>query len=135
MTPLVERRTRRSSSHNDELLSQGDIVSKLILFGAALLSLVLLAVTAAYPQPAANQSAPTYTEAQLDQMLAPIALYPDDLLAQVLMASTYPLEIVEAERWAKHNEQLKGDALAAALQNQTWIRASRRSSRFRRFLP
>lgn len=120
MTPLVDHRRQRGSSHNDELLSQGDLVSKLILFGAALLSLVLLAVTAAYPQPAANQNAPTYTEAELDQMLAPIALYPDDLLAQVLMASTYPLEIVEAERWVKQNEHPKSDALAAALQNQPW---------------
>lgn len=59
MTPLVEQRTHRRSSHHDELLTQGDIVSKVILFGAALLSLVLLAVTAAYPQPAANQNAPT----------------------------------------------------------------------------
>jgi hypothetical protein len=106
MTPLMERRPHRSSSHHDELLTQGDIVSKVILFGAALLSLVLLAVTAAYPQPAVNQNAPTYKEAQLDQMLAPIALYPDDRRAQVLMASTYPLEIVEAEPWAKENEQL-----------------------------
>jgi hypothetical protein len=76
MTPLVEQRTHRSSRHHDELLTQGDIVSKIILFGAALLSLVLLAVTAAYPQPGANQNAPTYTKAQLDQMFAPIALYP-----------------------------------------------------------
>jgi len=89
MSPLVEQRTRRHSSRNEELLSQRDVVSKLILFGAALLSLVLLAVTAAYPQPAANQNAPTYREAELDQTLAPIALYPDDPLTQVLMASTY----------------------------------------------
>ena len=89
MTPLVEQRRHRSSNHHDELLTQGDIVSKVILFGAAILSLVLLAVTAAYPQTAANQNPPTYTEAQIDQMLVPIARYPDDPLAQVLMASTY----------------------------------------------
>lgn len=74
-------------------------------------------------------------EAQLDQILAPIGLYPDDLLAQLLMASTHPLEIVEAERWAKENEHLKGDGLAAALQSSLGIRASSRSSRFRRFSP
>lgn len=61
MTPLVEQRTHRSSRHHDELLTQGDILSKVILFGAALLSLVLLAVTAAYPQPTADENAPTYT--------------------------------------------------------------------------
>jgi hypothetical protein len=73
MTPLAEHRTMRSSGHHDELLSQRDIVSKLILFGAALLSLVLLAVTAAYPQPAANQNASAYTEAELDQTSGTVA--------------------------------------------------------------
>ena len=53
-------------------------------------------------------------------MLAPIALYPDALLSQVLMASTYPLEIVEASRWADQNRGLNADALASALQNQPW---------------
>ena len=53
-------------------------------------------------------------------MLAPIALYPDALLAQVLMASTYPLEIVLAERWMKANPGLKDKALDDALQGQTW---------------
>ena len=59
---------------------------------------------------------------ELDQILAPIALYPDDLLAPVLMASTYPLEIVQAERWTKDpkNAALKGEQLAAALEKQTW---------------
>lgn len=53
-------------------------------------------------------------------MLAPIALYPDALLSQMLMAATYPLEIVQAERWLKANKNLKGDALAAELEKQTW---------------
>ena len=76
MTPLVEHRTRRRSRHNNELLNQGDIISKLILFGAALLSLVLLAVTAAYPQAAANDSPTTYTKTKLVHWLTPIALHP-----------------------------------------------------------
>src|SRR5579864_7015239 len=46
-----------------------------------------------------DNPAPTYLPQQLDQLLAPIALYPDPLLAQILMASTYPLEVVEAVRW------------------------------------
>jgi hypothetical protein len=49
------------------------------------------------------------SEAELDQLVAPIALYPDALLAQVLMASTYPLEVVQADRFAKANASLKGD--------------------------
>jgi hypothetical protein len=57
---------------------------------------------------------------QLDQLLAPIALYPDSLLTQALMASTYPLEIVQADRWAKQNKGMKGDALAKALEAQPW---------------
>jgi hypothetical protein len=58
--------------------------------------------------------------AQLDQLVAPIALYPDPLLAQVLMASTYPLEVVQADRWAKSNKSLKGDKLSNALAKQDW---------------
>ncbi len=57
---------------------------------------------------------------ELDQLAAPIALYSDDLLSQVLMASTYPMEVVMADRWAKENSKLTGDALAKALADQTW---------------
>lgn len=67
------------------------------------------------------QDAPKpFTSEQLDQMLAPIALYPDALLAQVLMASTYPLEIVEAARWVQANPNLKGDAAVAAVKDKGW---------------
>ena len=61
-----------------------------------------------------------FTQEELDQVVAPIALHPDSLLAQILMASTYPLEVVQAERWAKQNKDLKGDALTAALEKQNW---------------
>ena len=61
-----------------------------------------------------------FKQEELDQMLAPVALYPDDLLTQLLMASTYPLEIVQAERWTKKNKDLKGDALTKALENGDW---------------
>lgn len=86
---------------------------------AALLSIALpgraqTADTAA-PAPDAALSAE-----QLDQLLAPIAIYPDAVVAQVLMASTYPLEIVQADRWAQANKDLKGDALTAALEDQPW---------------
>ena len=63
---------------------------------------------------------PIFKQEELDQLLAPIALYPDSLLTQILMASTYPLEVVQAERWAKQNKNMKGDALARALEAQPW---------------
>jgi hypothetical protein len=62
----------------------------------------------------------TFKQEELDQMLAPIALYPDELLTQLLMASTYPLEIVQAARWTNQNKNLKGDALTEALEKQDW---------------
>ena len=61
-----------------------------------------------------------YTPEQLDQMLAPIALYPDALLAQTLMAAGYPLEVVEAARWSQANPNLKGDAAVAAVKDKDW---------------
>jgi hypothetical protein len=57
---------------------------------------------------------------ELDALLAPVALYPDALLASVMMASTYPLEVVQADRWAQANKNLKSDALAQAAQAQGW---------------
>jgi hypothetical protein len=65
---------------------------------------------------------PVFSKQELDQMTAPIALYPDDLLAQMLIAATYPIEVVQAQRWVDvpENAKLKGDQLADALQPQTW---------------
>ena len=63
---------------------------------------------------------PAFKQEELEQLLAPIALYPDSLLTQILMASTYPLEVVQADRWAKNNKSMKGDALAKALEVQPW---------------
>ena len=57
---------------------------------------------------------------ELDQMLAPLALYPDALLAQTLMAASYPLEVVDAARWSKANPTLKGDAAVAAVKDKSW---------------
>jgi len=69
-------------------------------------------------QPAAGQK--TFKQEELEALVAPIALYPDDVLVQVLMASTYPLEVVQAARFAKTNQNLKGEQLTAALEKQTW---------------
>src|SRR5262245_2413433 len=71
-------------------------------------------------QPATAPTQPLLKPAELDQLLAPIALHPDPLLSEVLIASTYPLEVVQADRWAKSNKALKGDALNAALAKQSW---------------
>lgn len=75
------------------------------------------------PIPSQNvprQTRPAFTQQELDQMLAPIALYPDSLLSQILMASTYPLEIVEASRWSKANPNLKGEQAVQAVAENTW---------------
>jgi len=71
-------------------------------------------------QPATAPTQSLLKPAELDQLLAPIALHPDPLLSELLIASTYPLEVVQADRWAKSNSALKGDALTAALAKQSW---------------
>lgn len=75
-----------------------------------------------YTQTLSPPGAVVYSPQQLDQLLAPIALYPDALLAPILMAATYPLEVIEAYRWvsAPNHSQLRGDELAAALEDQDW---------------
>ena len=67
------------------------------------------------PAPAPHQSTQ-----KLDQLVAPIALYPDALIAQILAGATYPSEIVEADRWLQQHPDLKGDALAKAVDAQSW---------------
>lgn len=74
---------------------------------------------AAQPAETAPQDAPL-TAGALNSLVAPIALYPDPLLAQVLAASTYPLEVVEASRWLKQNGSLQGQALVEAAAKQNW---------------
>ncbi|WP_085679417.1 MULTISPECIES: DUF3300 domain-containing protein [unclassified Pseudomonas] len=71
------------------------------------------------PAPAEAKQA-VFNQEQLDQMLAPIALYPDPLLAQVLMASTYPGEVTEAVAWSKANPKAQGDDAVKQVANQTW---------------
>lgn len=62
----------------------------------------------------------SFSQEELDQLLAPIALYPDSLISEILMASTYPLDVVQASRWADQNKNLKGDALTDALEQKNW---------------
>ncbi len=70
----------------------------------------------------ASAARTTLTDAQLDQLTAPIALYSDPLVSQILMAATYPLEVVEAQRWLQDpvNATLQGSDLATALQRESW---------------
>ena len=88
------------------------------------LALVVPAQTTfAQAQPAPAQPAPerpAFRQEQLDQMLAPIALHPDPLLSQILMASTYPLEVVQAARWSRANPNLKGEAAVKAVEGMNW---------------
>src|SRR5690349_8395055 len=91
-----------------------------------LIAMPLASTAGAQPAQPANAAATTEPATkllkpeELEQLLAPIALYPDTLLTQLLMASTYPLDIVEAERWQKQNKDLKDKALTEALEKQSW---------------
>jgi Protein of unknown function (DUF3300) len=67
----------------------------------------------------ATQPAPETPE-QLQQLVAPIALYPDELVAQIVAASTYPAQIVEADRWLQQHTNLKGEQLTTAVDQQPW---------------
>jgi hypothetical protein len=94
---------------------------KMVFIRSCVWVLVLLLVIPAGGFSQDTESAPpVFWQEELDQMLAPIALYPDPLLVQVLMASTYPLEVVQAARWVNQNPNLKDDRMAAALEEKNW---------------
>ena len=83
-------------------------------------SVLLVSAVRAQENAAAPAAPPPFTAQELDSMLAPIALYPDALLSQILMASTYPLEVVSAARWAKANPDAKGDAALKKVEKEPW---------------
>lgn len=90
---------------------------------AALMSILPPALSQSPPIAASTAVSPaekTFSQQDLDTILAPIALYPDALLAQMFMAATYPLEVVQAARWVKENPKLSGKALEDALVGQPW---------------
>jgi hypothetical protein len=86
----------------------------------------LPAASAGLQDPQTSQQAPAATtnsapsQKELEQLAAPIALYPDALIAQILAGATYPTQVVEADRWVKQNSSLKGEQLAAAIDKQPW---------------
>lgn len=90
-----------------------------VLLGIAVILAPIAQQPVAYAAASADEG-PGFSQQELDELLAPIALYPDALLAQVLMAATYPMEIVAAARWAKENPDVTGDALEEALQGEDW---------------
>lgn len=94
-----------------------------IVISGGLTSQVIAQVAPAPLQPlpaAAGQDQQLLSMAQIDALVAPIALYPDSLLAQVLMASTYPLEVVQADRWVAANKKLGNEQLKAAIDKRSW---------------
>ena len=96
--------------------------ARLIMRGLAWMIIAMLFIPPGIPAQDFEQPEQTerFRKEELDQMLAPIALYPDSLIAQILMASTYPLEVVQAERWVQQNKTLTGDALDDALKEKSW---------------
>ncbi len=99
-----------------------NITGQIVVAFLCVLSLALgtTAVHAQQPGASPEQAAPKIPNDQLDSLVAPIALYPDPLLAQTLAASTYPLEVIQLEQWLKRNPNLKDKALADAVAKQPW---------------
>jgi len=104
--------------------------SRVAAFGAVALLASLLVAQQPPPPPPPQAGAPPQDQTgpppqplsppQLEDLVAPIALYPDNLLSQILVASTYPLEVVEAQQWLLQNKTLNGQALVNAAQRQNW---------------
>ncbi len=82
--------------------------------------ILFVAATKVGPALAQGTTTTSRTAAQIEQLVAPIALYPDALLSQILMASTYPLEVVAAARWSQANPSVGGEALQSAMAQQSW---------------
>jgi hypothetical protein len=96
-------------------LALGLIIIPFLVSGLALTPQQAQAQDSGYLEPSGK-----YSREELAQMLAPIALYPDALLAQVLMASTYPIEVIEADRCVRMYPELQGEALDAVLLDKNW---------------
>lgn len=83
----------------------------------AMLTALLFALSALAPAAADER---TYSSAELQQLLAPIALHPDGVLSNILIASTFPLQVVQAARWSRENPRVDGDAALAAVADRAW---------------
>src|SRR4029078_13163154 len=122
MTREIDYNDRRTLREDQVMSTRIRVIAHCLL--ASMVAAAPAAAQAPAPGPAGAAPAPassaTFKKEELEQLVAPIALYPDSLVAQILMASTYPLEVVEAARWAKANPGLKEKALEDALQQQKW---------------
>src|SRR5476651_242110 len=98
--------------------SQAEAVPAQVNSPAAPVSTAIVPVTV--PATVATPAPPVYTQAQIDQWVAPVALYPDSLLSQVLMASTYPTNVIQAVQWSRDHPQSQGDAAVSAVANEPW---------------
>jgi hypothetical protein len=115
---LIDRCTNPLDTFSVTMVRRNDMY---IVLKQPLIWLLVVLVSLPWPVRLAAQGTDVvFKPEEIEQLVAPIALYPDSLVSQILMASTYPLEVVEAARWAKANKTLKGDALTAALEKQTW---------------
>ena len=88
---------------------------KLVLVGIFLSYLSTISIVKA-----SSNEIEEFTQAELEQILAPIALYPDTILSHILIASTYPIEIIQAERWINKNPDIQGSAAVEAVENKDW---------------
>jgi hypothetical protein len=102
------------------MISRMKMISRIKMSALAWLLLMPVGVHAQTPASPPEPASELLNAKALDALVAPIALYPDGLLAEMLMASTYPLEVVSAARWAKENQKLQGDQLKSALGKQSW---------------
>jgi hypothetical protein len=96
-----------------------------LLVACSIASLVILPIARAQAPAVTGTASPqkqssAFKKEEIEQLVAPIALYPDSLVAQILMASTYPLEVILAARWSKANPSVKGKELEDAMQKQNW---------------
>jgi len=91
-----------------------------LVLSAALITLPFATPTQAASTFASPQASQVLSQAELEQMLAPIALYPDSLLSHILISATYPLEVVQADRWLAARSQLSVEQVMAQAQNQGW---------------
>jgi len=88
--------------------------------GRFLIALLVLLFGAAAANAQQSAQPPAFTQQELDQILAPIALYPDSLLSQIMMAATYPREVTEAADWSRNNRDLNGDRAVRAVERYDW---------------
>src|SRR5262245_57710333 len=100
-------------------MSRNSMVLKQVQTIVVCLTLALSAF-AQSPQAVRGTASSAPSPAEMQQLVAPIALYPDALLSQILAGSTYPTQVVEADRWIQQNRNLKGEALASAVNKQPW---------------